>query len=377
MFIHIFKYRLRKIIKSKTELLWSLVFPLILGSCFFVAFGNMTSKDESFNSIPVAVVIEKEDADVKAALEETSGTSDDDIINITYLDREQARDALANGEVNGIIYLNDSISLEIFENGIKESVLKCFLDRFTQTYQTITTVAAYDPTKIEIIQSQLEKTPDYNKNIALTDGNMDPMVQYFFALIAMTCLYGCFSGLTCSTEVKANMSALAARRAIAPVNRSILIAADFFATSFVQFINVTLLILYLQFILKINFGNQFGYILLTSLVGAVIGVAYGFFIGSLPKISEGTRQGLSIGSTMLACFLSGLMYGDMKIIIQHKWPILNKINPAALLTDAFYSLNVYTDHQRFYTNLALLLVFAFILCAASYLMTRRERYASL
>lgn len=103
-----------KIAKSKTELLWSLFFPLALATCFFIAFGNMTSKDEEFNSIPVAVVIEKEDADIKAALEEVSEKGADDLIHISYL------------------------------------------DRFTQTYQTLTTVAAYDPSKIPVIQNRLE-----------------------------------------------------------------------------------------------------------------------------------------------------------------------------------------------------------------------------
>ena len=377
MFAHIFKYRLLKNVRSKTELLWSLIFPLALATCFYIAFGNLTSKDEDFSSIPVAVVIEKEDIDIKAALEEVSGDGADDIINISYQSRQNARAALSAGEVKGIIYLGDAISLEIHENGIDESVLKCFLDRFTQTYNTLTKVAAYDLSKIEVVQSQLTKTPAYNENVSLTDGNMDPMIQYFYALIAMACLYGFGSGLTCASEVKANRSSLAARRAIAPVNRSILIAADFCATTLTQFVNVCILIAYIQFILKINFGNQFGYIILTALTGSVIGVAFGFFMGSLPKLQQGVRQGLGMGITMLFCFLSGLMYGNMRMIIEHNCPIVNRLNPAALLTAAFYALNIYTDHQRYFMNLALLLVFAFVLCTASFFMTRRECYASL
>lgn len=377
MFFHIFKYRLLKIAKSKTELLWSLFFPLALATCFFVAFGNMTSKDEDFNSIPVAIVIEKEDADIKAALEEVSEKGADELIRISYLDRRDARAALADGKVTGIIYISDDLSLEIRENGINESVLKCFLDRFTQTYHTLTTIAAYDPSKIAVIQNQLEQTPAYNADVPLTNGNMDPLVQYFYALIAMACLYGCFNGLTCSSEIKADLSALAARRSIAPVNRSVLIAAEFLATALTQFVNVCILIIYIQFVLKINFGNQFGYIVLTALIGAIIGVAFGFFVGSLPKLQQGVRQGISIGITMLACFLSGLMYDNMRMIIEHNCPIVNRLNPAALLTDSFYALNIYTDHQRYFMNLALLLVFAFVFCTASFFMTRRERYASL
>lgn len=379
MFAHIFKYRLLKITKSKSELLLSFVFPLVLATCFYIAFGNMTAKDESFHSIPVAIVMEKEDASMKEALEEAStGASDDgSIIDITYLNKQDATNALTCGEVDGIIYVNDHLSLEITENGVNQSLLKIFLDRFTQTYYTLSTVAAFDPSKIELVRNGLGATPAYNQTIPLTDGNMDPFVQHFFALIAMACLYGAFNGLTCSSEVKADLSALAARRAIAPVKRSVLIAADFSATALTQFINVFILIIYIRFILNINFGNQFGYITLTALIGSIIGVAFGFFIGSLPKITLGVRQGLCIGTIMTSCFLGDLMFRNIRIAIEHSCPIVNRLNPAALLADAFYSLNIYTDHQRYFMNLAILLVFAFVLCTASFLMTRRERYASL
>jgi ABC-2 type transport system permease protein len=53
------------------------------------------------------------------------------------------------------------------------------------------------------------------------------------------------------------------------------------------------------------------------------------------------------------------------------------INPAALITDAFYSLYIYESLSRFFLNIGILSGFSVVLAAASYLFVRRERYASL
>ena len=47
-------------------------------------------------------------------------------------------------------------------------------------------------------------------------------------------------------------------------------------------------------------------------------------------------------------------------------PIINKLNPAALITDAFYCINVYDDPARMKTNLITLLIMAVVLTAGSF-----------
>ena len=58
-------------------------------------------------------------------------------------------------------------------------------------------------------------------------------------------------------------------------------------------------------------------------------------------------------------------------------PIINKLNPAALITDAFYCINVYDDPVRMKTNLITLLIMAGILTAGSFFVVRRVRYDSI
>ena len=59
MFFHIYRYRLKALFHQKEEFFWNLIFPLILGTCFFAAFGKITERTEGFSTIPVAVVLEQ------------------------------------------------------------------------------------------------------------------------------------------------------------------------------------------------------------------------------------------------------------------------------------------------------------------------------
>jgi len=81
--------------------------------------------------------------------------------------------------------------------------------------------------------------------------------------------------------------------------------------------------------------------------------------------------------SMLMSFLAGLMWVDMKEVIARKAPVLSYINPAALIADAFYSLYVFDTHRRFFINIGMLCVISVVMCVASFMQLRRERYASI
>ena len=59
-----FKYALLRLMRNKANLFWILVFPILLGCLFKIAFSNITAS-ENFHTIPVAVV-EGDSADAAA-----------------------------------------------------------------------------------------------------------------------------------------------------------------------------------------------------------------------------------------------------------------------------------------------------------------------
>lgn len=67
----------------------------------------------------------------------------------------------------------------------------------------------------------------------------------------------------------------------------------------------------------------------------------------------------------------------MKYIVDKNIPIVNKLNPASMITDGFYSLYYYDTLDRFVFNITSLLIFALIMITISYFSLRRQKYDSI
>lgn len=378
MFFRLFQYNLLRSVRMKEILFWSLIFPIGLGTFFQVTFGHYMEKEEIFTEIPVAYV-EEADADASfGELLDTMEEGDDALIAVTDTSMEDAKQLLEEKEVSGIYYNSgEEVTLYVKEEGIKPSILQAVLQEYEQTKQTITTIAGVNPMLVEQAVQAAGQSVDMIVDEKYTGADMDQFVNYFYALLAMTSLYGCFLGVNCAVDIKADQSAIGARRIIASSSRCVGILADVAASLLIQFVCSIVGFVYLKYILGVRFGSRIPQLLLVLLVASFIGVASGFFFGSLGKRSRDSKIGIVVALTMLECFLSGLMVGNMYHIVQEHCPVINKINPAALIVDALYSLDIYDDYTRYTENLVILLGIAVLLCIGSFLAVRRERYASL
>ncbi|MCI8310485.1 MAG: ABC transporter permease [Clostridia bacterium] len=99
--------------------------------------------------------------------------------------------------------------------------------------------------------------------------------------------------------------------------------------------------------------------------------------GTVFKTNDNIKTGIVIAVTMFWCFLSGMMGITMKYIIDKNIPIINKINPASMITDGFYSLYYYDTLDRYFFNIASLLIFSTIAIIISYSSLRRQKYDSI
>ena len=103
----------------------------------------------------------------------------------------------------------------------------------------------------------------------------------------------------------------------------------------------------------------------------------GIAVSSVFKANENTKTGILISITMFGCFLSGMMGITMKYIVDKNIPILNKINPASMITDGLYSLYYYDTLDRYFFNIASLVIFAVVMLVISYSSLRRQKYDSI
>lgn len=373
--LHLLKYSFLSKVRNFNIIFWPLVFPLVLGTFFYFAFGNINEAD--FQTVPVAVV-KKDTADTffLTYLDQVEKSSPD-LLKAEEMPEKEALEALQDKKIKGIYYVGKDPSLTVAGTGMEESILQTVLDSCGNTRATITNIMKKNPQMDMKTMKTLLSSQDLVKEVSLGGRTIDGNVQFFYALIAMACLYGCFIGFGSSIGIQANITPLAARRCVTPTHKLKLILTDQLASFALGYVDVIILILYLRYILNLDFQGQMGKMLVVSFFGSLIGVSMGMFVGSLGKMQEGAKIGIMLGISMVSSFLAGLMNGNMKDIVEKSAPFVNRINPASLIADAFYCINVYNDTARYYRSLATLAVMCVVLVMASFFMVRRERYDSI
>lgn len=377
-----FKYALLRLMRNKANLFWILVFPILLGCFFKIAFSNITAS-ENFHTIPVAVV-EGDSADATAfhtMIEQLSGDSDNAMLSATFCDDSTARSLLEKGKVDGIFYTTDSAELAVNSDlsnaTINQSILQALLTQYYVNRDLIVQTLATNPQNIESLVDSMGQSVDTRKEVSLTNSSTDTYDQYFYNLIAMACLYTAMGGINLAINNAANLSTLAARKTIAPTGRMALIGTELLACILFESLLNIAAFLFIVTVLKIHMTTHLGLALLAILVSTTFSITFGMFLGCIGPKSEGGKTGIMFAVVMPMCFLSGLMMGTMRMVVEKHVPILNRINPAALISDSFYSLNNYDSLTRYTGNILTLLLMTVLFLVISILVTRRKTYASL
>lgn len=393
MFIHNFKYSLKALLRNKMLIFWTFAFPIILGTLFKVAFSNIENS-EKLDIINIAIVQNEEfenNEAFKTSFEKLSDENNEDrLFNTKYTTKEEAKDLLNKGEIIGYMELKqDRPVLTFVTNGIDETVFKHVAEEIVQTSDIIKQLSQTQIQKQiasgnyiinydEIYNKAIEMAKEDNVELKnISNSNLSYTMIEFYTLIAMTCLYGGMLSMVSINQILANMSNKGKRIAVSPTKKSIIILSSLLASYIVQLIGLAILFLYTLFVLGVDYGSNTGLIMLLAIIGSFAGLALGTFVGTIFKASENTKTGILIALTMLGCYLSGMMGITMKYVVDKNVPIINKINPASMITDGFYSLYYYDRLDRYWFNIASLLIFALILVIISFFSLRRQKYDSI
>lgn len=398
MFIHNFKYSLKTLFRNKMLIFWTFAFPIILGTMFNLAFSNIANS-EKFDIIDIAIVknddFENNEA-YKTVFEQLSDKSNkDQMFNTKYVSEDEAKKLLENDEIVGYMKLDgDAPKVTFVKNGTNQTIFKYVVEEVAQKSNMISNLVENEMknnVKIEaenISENQIDTEEIIKKayEIAQKDDvklknisnkNLDYMMIEFYTLIAMTCLYGGILGMVAVNQNLANMTNQGKRVSVSPIKKAKLLISSLLAGYIAQLVGLALLFIYTVFVLKVDYGNNVGLIILLSMIGSFAGLSMGVAVASVIKASDNAKSGILISITMLGCFFSGMMGVTMKYVIDKNVPIINKLNPANMITDGFYSLYYYDTLDRYYFNIISLLIFAFILIVISFFSLRRQKYDSI
>lgn len=393
MFIHNFKYAFKTLSRNRILIFWTFAFPIILGTFFKMAFSNIENS-EKLEIINIAIIENqdfKENEIFKEAFKTLSDENNEDrLFNTKYTTEEEAKKLLEEDEIDGFIILKEDEPKVVFkESGINQTILKYVTEEIIGTSNIVGNLAE-DEIKKEIMSGNYNI--DYEKiykNLVdlaenqetkinnISSNNLSYTRIEFYTLIAMACLYGGILGMVAINQNLANMSNNGKRVSVAPTPKVKVILSSVLASYITQLIGLLLLFLFTIFILKVDFGNNLPLIILLAISGSFAGLSMGLSIGTIFKTNENIKTGIVVSVTMLGCFLSGMMGITMKYIVDKNLPIINKINPASMITDGFYSLYYYDTLDRYFFNIVSLIVFAVIMIGISFYSIRRQKYDSI
>lgn len=377
MLFHNIKYTFLSMIRTKEVIFWSLVFPLALATFMYLAFGKINEVTENLETIDVAVVesVQNEMFD-KILVEVSNGKSP--LLNPMKMNSQDAVSALDGKEVDGIIHVDDTISLSVRENGLNATILSSFVDRYLQNEATLTQIAKNNPLALNSAIEALSDDTSYFKEEKLTDGNTDNLSNYFYAVFAMSCLFASFTGISSMFSIQGNLSPLGQRRCVAPTKKLHVVLTLFLTNEIVQFAIELITFAYMSLVLGLDLSNKYPALFLLLFVASSFGLTMGMFIGSLKKpVTEGAKIGIGVAISMALSVMADLCVSGLMNTIEHTVPIINRLNPAALISDSFYALNTYSDYSRYTSNMVNLSAMTLILFTLTILTVRRNRYASI
>lgn len=381
MFKHLFINKMKVLLRNKAMLFWTLIFPFVLATFFQLALGNV---GEAFKMeiIPIAVVDNQyyqKDEILKGVISNLSQETENQLFDTRYVAENEAAKLLDSEEIDGYILLKEDSNpqMVVKKNGINQTIIKSVLDEYYQMSASTTQMLNYNP---EILYNGVMETLYEERNYVTDDSNenIDFSINYFFTLIAMTCLYGSLIGLEVIKDCEANLSQKGARMCMAPVNKLKMILAGLLAGYVIQIVALALLFMYLIFMFDINFGNQVLPTLALAMVGCLAGTSLGTFVGVSNRKSADFKIGILISVTMACCFFSGMM-GEIsvKVFFDETFPLIAKINPINIITDGLYSLFAYDNLDVYYNCLTRISIFSLVLIALSFVFIRRKKYDSI
>lgn len=377
MFGHIFIYRLKVFLRDKTVIFWTLAFPLMMAILFKLAFGGLATMD-NLQTIRVAT----HSLDQSQELQSMVNVMNDIDVNGTPLfmvgevSISKAETLLKDGDVTAILYDQEGIRVQFHGSGMMESVLKSFLDQYGRTSAAIGDIVTADPQVLEQLIASMETQEIFTQSAPNTK-ELDMMLNYFYTLLAMACMYGALFGMKTVEVVQANLSSRAVRLNVSPVHKFKAFLAGGSASFLIHLMQMAFLLTFMVVVLGVDFGDRMLYVIIAVFTGSLVGVSFGTFVSALVKGGEGLKLAIILSVSLVGSMLAGLMHGDIKYMVAQHVPILMYLNPVNLIADGFYALYFYDTMHHFYLNMSILTAFAVVFCVGTYLSVRRRKYANL
>ena len=420
MFLHNLKYNFKILTHNKPLLFWNFIFIIAMSIFFRLTFSNVYNT-ETFSTLNIAVVkndeyqkdqyfshaisnLEKTNFSGSTIDSEKDTTNPQKLLQISYVNTVKEADALLeNKQVIGTIEIKNLQPILKFKStGIRETILKKIieelLDKRTLYNNLLSEIqpqitqqikqSIKNPNKVDFkqIESQINqsinsKIKELNQNPlsfnSVSSKKLDYTIIEYFTLIAMSCFSSAYFSIFLISSILANMSEHGKRISVSPAKKRTLVLSSMLSAFITHLILLCLIFSFNIFILKIDYGQNLPEIIFISILGSIAGISFGLLIGSLIKTSYEIKINLTTFFQLFCCFLSGMMGPSIKYLVDTNFPLINHLNPANMIVDGLYSLQIYDNLNRYNFNIISLTLFSAFCLIISVIVIRKQKYAQL
>ncbi len=407
--LNTFRYVALSLIRDKGIVIWALVFPIVLSTCFMFMFAGLDEMgqlepirvvvvdDENYQAAPAFKAFMGATSEADSSKEQAAGDDNQVIFKTTLAKSADEAEELmraSNGNespIMGYVTTNAeglpevhvrSISSDSGMSAANAALLTMAMDTFVSQSALANDMLQRNPTLFTdpAFVESLFQIDDLTDRISVTQNAPKESVRYFFALLGMAALFGAQSGVETTLRLLPNLGPLGARREVSALSHVRALTGSLLASWAVSFACLAITYAYMRFVAGIDFAGRDIPCLIAAAVSSLMATSLGAFLGSLPKLPSSAKSGILTAFVCFCALFAGL-YGQPTMqladTVDATMPIASLLNPAKQISEAFYSLMYYDSFAPLLMHLGVLLAMALALFALSALSLRRQRYASL
>ncbi|WP_273396695.1 ABC transporter permease [Thermophilibacter mediterraneus] len=380
---------LTQVLRNRGIVIWVMAFPIILATIFMFVFGDYSSGAGASAEVGL---VEGPGAEALSEALDALAEGDDPLLTVRrYANEGDAEDAVLAGDVCAYVTVGDDGSPRMLvspqDSGtVSQAVVQLVLDRYQQVAATLATVAERDPAALaspgaaEALAQALAGDDVLTERLSVLRAESGEFQRYYYAMLGFSSLMGAQVALLLVTSKRADGSEVGARRQVSATRPALQLASALLASWLVCLACQLVALAFIRFVVGVPLGGREGLAALACAACALVSCAIGAAVGALPGIPTPTKDTLLTIVTMGLSVPAGLFGTPSLELSDWLWsnlPLVQAVNPAAQVGEAFYRLTFYDSLEPFAASLASLVGISTALLCVAALFMRRQRYARL
>lgn len=348
--------RMKSLLVDYTCIFWTFLFPIILVILFSLTLPEQ--RQEKFVPINVSLVgSAKYDAVLFQGMTLAGNSDGEKIFRVSLSSRVMADEKLSSHDIDVYIYKESGYKVVCNEENSNTQIVKTFLEYYEQA-------KGYGSLSFDMNYAMKEYTSkDFNRNDI-----------YFLSLLALAAFMAMHWGIRISTDVEADQSGVAARIMISPVAKWKITLQNLLVVFFLEFLFNMLELFLVITIRGMHLLAVFPYITIVQMLTSLVAFLTGVFFCVLIRAGYDLKRKICERLIFLAGFFGGIMFYNIRFEMNDRFPILSRINPVNIATDAMYHLYFVKNMQLYIQDILILCGMVVVLTGTGIYLTRRKIY---